>query len=66
MWVFIGILFRAKRIKIELESEILVVSFGDELVQFVACAGARRWPDTWARVKKNYRGAGQGAVAALG
>jgi hypothetical protein len=44
MWVFIGILFRAKRSKIELEPEILVVSFGDELVQFVACAGARGRP----------------------
>jgi hypothetical protein len=52
MWVFIGILFRAKRIKIELEPEIFVVSFGDELVQFVASAGARGRPGTWGPAKK--------------
>jgi hypothetical protein len=69
MWIFIGILFRAKRIKTELEPEILVVSFGDELVQFVACAGARGRPGEWAhrseKKKKRKRGRATRRCAAV-
>jgi hypothetical protein len=61
--VFIGILFRAKRVKIEREPEILVVSSGDELVQFVVSVGARGRPvrqDPRAREKKRIEKDGGG------